>query len=94
MSARYRVARTIRLPDNIRAALSLCGLVLIVLVVAAHALIFPQLTGRVVDEATMERAAEVTSATVDAQEDIHASAAYRRSLAGTMVERALRSAAQ
>jgi len=51
MSARYRVARTIRLPDNIRAALSLCGLVLIVLVVAAHALIFPQLTGRVVDEA-------------------------------------------
>jgi CO/xanthine dehydrogenase FAD-binding subunit len=36
---------------------------------------------------------EVTSATVDAQEDIHASAAYRRSLAGTMVERALRSAA-
>ena len=42
----------------------------------------------------MERAAEVTSATVEAQEDIHASAAYRRSLAGTMVERALRSAAQ
>jgi carbon-monoxide dehydrogenase medium subunit len=41
----------------------------------------------------MERAAEVTSATVEAQEDIHASAAYRRSLAGTMVERALRSAA-
>ncbi len=51
------------------------------------------LNGRVIDEATMERAAEVTSATVDAQEDIHASAAYRRSLAGTMVERALRSAA-
>jgi len=52
------------------------------------------LNGRAVDEATMERAAEVTSATVKAQEDIHASAAYRRSLAGTMVERALRSAAQ
>ena len=51
------------------------------------------LNGSVIDEATMERAAEVTSATVDAQEDIHASAAYRRSLAGTMVERALRSAA-
>ncbi len=51
------------------------------------------LNGRAIDEATMERAAEVTSATVDAQEDIHASAAYRRSLAGTMVERALRSAA-
>ena len=51
------------------------------------------LNGCVIDEATMERAAEVTSATVDAQEDIHASAAYRRSLAGAMVERALRSAA-
>ena len=51
------------------------------------------LNGSAIDEATMERAAEVTSATVEAQEDIHASAAYRRSLAGTMVERALRSAA-
>ena len=51
------------------------------------------LNGHSVDEALMERAAEVTSATVEAQEDIHASAAYRRSLAGTMVERALRSAA-
>lgn len=51
------------------------------------------LNGRLIDEAIIERAAEVTSATVDAQEDIHASAAYRRSLAGTMVERALRSAA-
>ena len=51
------------------------------------------INGRMIDEATIERAAEVTSATVDAQEDIHASAAYRRSLAGTMVERALRSAA-
>jgi carbon-monoxide dehydrogenase medium subunit len=51
------------------------------------------LNGSAIDEATIARAAEVTSATVDAQEDIHASAAYRRSLAGTMVERALRSAA-
>ena len=51
------------------------------------------INGSNVDEAVMERAAEVTSATVEAQEDIHASAAYRRSLAGTMVERALRSAA-
>jgi carbon-monoxide dehydrogenase medium subunit len=51
------------------------------------------INGHVVDEALMERAAEITSATVEAQEDIHASAAYRRSLAGTMVERALRSAA-
>jgi carbon-monoxide dehydrogenase medium subunit len=51
------------------------------------------LNGAAIDEATIARAAEVTSATVDAQEDIHASAAYRRSLAGTMVERALGSAA-
>ncbi|MPZ40727.1 MAG: xanthine dehydrogenase family protein subunit M [Rhizobiales bacterium] len=51
------------------------------------------LNSQVIDEALIERAAEITSATVDAQEDIHASAAYRRSLAGTMVERALRSAA-
>ena len=50
------------------------------------------LNGRTIDEATIARAAEATSATVDAQEDIHAGAAYRRSLAGTMVERALRSA--
>lgn len=51
------------------------------------------LNGRILDEATMARAAEVTSATVNAQQDIHAGAAYRRSLAGTMVERALRDAA-
>ena len=52
------------------------------------------INGSGVDEALiMERAAEVASATVEAPEDIHASAAYRRSLAGTMVERALSSAA-
>ena len=51
------------------------------------------INGRVIDEATMARAAEVTSATVNAQQDIHASAPYRRSLAGTMVERALQDAA-
>lgn len=51
------------------------------------------INGSSVDEAIMARAAEVASATVEAQEDIHASAAYRRSLAGTMVERALRDAA-
>ena len=39
------------LPDNIRAVLPLCGLVLIAFVLAAYALTFPQLTGRVVDEA-------------------------------------------
>jgi aerobic carbon-monoxide dehydrogenase medium subunit len=47
------------------------------------------LNGRTIDAATIARAAEVTSATVEAQDDIHAGAAYRRSLAGTMVERAL-----
>jgi carbon-monoxide dehydrogenase medium subunit len=52
------------------------------------------INGRTVDEALMEKAAEITSATVEAQADIHASAEYRRSLAGTMVERALRDAAQ
>ena len=51
------------------------------------------INGHAVDEATMVRAAEVTSATVNAQQDIHASAPYRRSLAGTMVERALQDAA-
>jgi carbon-monoxide dehydrogenase medium subunit len=52
------------------------------------------INGKAVDEALMEKAAEVTSASVEAQADIHASAEYRRSLAGTMVERALRDAAQ
>jgi CO/xanthine dehydrogenase FAD-binding subunit len=51
------------------------------------------LNGRAIDAAAIERAAEVTSATVQAQDDIHAGAAYRRSLAGTMVERALARAA-
>ena len=50
------------------------------------------LNGHCIDEEIISRAAEVTSATVDAQEDIHASVAYRRALAGTMVERALQSA--
>jgi carbon-monoxide dehydrogenase medium subunit len=50
------------------------------------------LNGRTIDAATIARAAEVTSATVEAQDDIHAGAAYRRSLAGTMVERALQTA--
>jgi carbon-monoxide dehydrogenase medium subunit len=51
------------------------------------------INGHVVDEATIARAEEITSATVDAQEDIHATAPYRRALAGTMVERALQNAA-
>jgi len=51
------------------------------------------INGQTIDAAVAERAAEVTSAAVDPQDDIHASAAYRRSLAGTMVERALLAAA-
>jgi CO/xanthine dehydrogenase FAD-binding subunit len=51
------------------------------------------LDGQVVDEATIAKAEAAACAAVDPQEDIHASAAYRRSLTGTMVERALKRAA-
>ena len=50
------------------------------------------LNGARVDAAVIARAAAAASAAVDPQDDIHASAAYRRSLVGTMVERALMSA--
>jgi carbon-monoxide dehydrogenase medium subunit len=49
--------------------------------------------GHAVDEAAIAAAERAACAAVDPQEDIHASAAYRRALTGTMVERALRSAA-
>jgi aerobic carbon-monoxide dehydrogenase medium subunit len=51
------------------------------------------LNGESIDEATIAKADAATSAAVEPQDDIHASAAYRRSLVGTMVERALTSAA-
>ena len=51
------------------------------------------LNGSAIDEATIAKAEAATSAAVDPQDDIHASAAYRRALVGTMVERALKSAA-
>jgi aerobic carbon-monoxide dehydrogenase medium subunit len=51
------------------------------------------INGQTIDEATIARAEAATAAAVDPPEDIHASAAYRRALAGTMVERALRQAA-
>jgi carbon-monoxide dehydrogenase medium subunit len=51
------------------------------------------LNGARVDADTIARVAAATSAAVTPQEDIHASAAYRRSLVGTMVERALAAAA-
>jgi carbon-monoxide dehydrogenase medium subunit len=51
------------------------------------------LNGRMVDEAAIAQAEAAACAAVDPQTDIHASADYRRALLGTMVERALRSAA-
>ena len=51
------------------------------------------LNGRTVDAAAIAEAEAAASAAVDPQDDIHASAAYRRALAGTMVERALKRAA-
>ena len=50
------------------------------------------LNGRTVDAATIGEAEKAAARSVDPQDDIHASAAYRRALAGTMVERALKSA--
>jgi len=51
------------------------------------------LNGQLIDEATIAKAEAATHAAVDPQSDIHASAAYRRALVGTMVERALKQAA-
>jgi aerobic carbon-monoxide dehydrogenase medium subunit len=50
------------------------------------------LDGRPIDEETIAKADAAAAAAVDPQDDIHASAAYRRALIGTMVERALRAA--
>ena len=47
------------------------------------------LNGRVVDTAAIKAAAVAASAAVDPPGDLHASAAYRRALAGTLLERAL-----
>jgi aerobic carbon-monoxide dehydrogenase medium subunit len=51
------------------------------------------LNGRIVDEAAIIATAEAAGAAVDPPNDIHASAAYRRALVVTMVERALQTAA-
>jgi carbon-monoxide dehydrogenase medium subunit len=50
------------------------------------------LDGRSIDEETIAKADAAAASAVDPQDDIHASAAYRRALIGTMVERALRAA--
>jgi carbon-monoxide dehydrogenase medium subunit len=51
------------------------------------------LNGHAVDEALTVKVGEAAAAEVEPQEDIHASAAYRRSLTGTLCERALKAAA-
>jgi carbon-monoxide dehydrogenase medium subunit len=51
------------------------------------------LNGQKIDAAVIAKAEAATSAAVEPQDDIHASAAYRRALVGTMVERALLRAA-
>jgi aerobic carbon-monoxide dehydrogenase medium subunit len=51
------------------------------------------LNGRVIDDATIAQAEKAAAASVNPADDIHASAAYRRALAGAMVERALKNAA-
>ena len=51
------------------------------------------LNGQAVDEALAVKVGEAAAAEVEPQEDIHASAAYRRSLTGTLTERALIAAA-
>jgi carbon-monoxide dehydrogenase medium subunit len=50
------------------------------------------LNGKPVDEALAVKVGEAAAAEVEPQEDIHASAAYRRSLTGTLTERALKAA--
>jgi carbon-monoxide dehydrogenase medium subunit len=52
------------------------------------------LNGRVVDQAAIQAAARAAEATLAPPSDLHASAAYRRSLAGTLLERALEHAAR
>jgi carbon-monoxide dehydrogenase medium subunit len=52
------------------------------------------LNGAIIDAATIAKAEAATIAAVNPDSDIHASGAYRKALAGTMVERALKMAAE
>jgi carbon-monoxide dehydrogenase medium subunit len=52
-----------------------------------------ELNGRAIDESTIATAEAAASASVNPDDDIHASGAYRKALVGTMVERALKAAA-
>jgi carbon-monoxide dehydrogenase medium subunit len=51
------------------------------------------LNGNKIDDAIIAKAEAAASASVDPDDDIHASGAYRKALVGVMVERALKSAA-
>jgi carbon-monoxide dehydrogenase medium subunit len=51
------------------------------------------INGRVVDAGVIAQAARAASEAVDPADDIHASGAYRKSLTGTLTERALKAAA-
>ena len=50
------------------------------------------LNGKAVDEALAVAVGEAAAAEVEPQDDIHASAPYRRALTGTLAERALKAA--
>jgi carbon-monoxide dehydrogenase medium subunit len=52
------------------------------------------LEGRILDEQTIAAAAAAAATAVEPPEDIHASAAYRRALVATLLERALKRSAQ
>jgi carbon-monoxide dehydrogenase medium subunit len=52
-----------------------------------------ELNARMIDDAAIQAAARAAAAAIEPPEDLHASAAYRRSLVGTLLERALRRAA-
>jgi carbon-monoxide dehydrogenase medium subunit len=51
------------------------------------------LDGRAIDKETIAEAERAAAAAVKPSDDIHASAAYRRALVGTLVGRALQRAA-
>jgi carbon-monoxide dehydrogenase medium subunit len=52
------------------------------------------LNGHVIDESVIREAAAAAARGVDPPEDVHASAAYRRALVATLVERGLRAAVE
>jgi carbon-monoxide dehydrogenase medium subunit len=52
------------------------------------------LNGHTIDDGLIRRAAATAAEEVDPPDDLHADAAYRRGLVATLIERALRAAAQ